>query len=290
MAKPNILFLSEKCMDELMNGPGSGMVPARDDGIDIFKFLLVTGMILAHGIQLLGVQEGACREFSRYVNLITFSGFFLAFGYVHAMRYMEGAVSWKRKLRTVLVPLGAYWASALAWAAFVEKDLSPVNLQRIVVLLDIKPYGEFLLGFSLASALFWCLRGLLARMSVLQLCLAILALLGASMVPWYKGVAKIFSGDLRELVDNYFGLFLGSPSRTLFPVIPYGVYFLLGMVLWKTRNTRRWWYWMGAGAMLPLQVYFVFSTRIPIRSRWMLSVGRHSWCPQASWGSRFSLS
>ena len=51
--------------------------------LDLFKTILVYGMVLAHVIQLIGNNIAPLRAangISIVVNLITFSGFMLAFG------------------------------------------------------------------------------------------------------------------------------------------------------------------------------------------------------------------
>jgi hypothetical protein len=49
--------------------------------LDLFKTVLTVGMIFAHVVQLADVAPGLIEHaFSVYINLITFSGFMLAFG------------------------------------------------------------------------------------------------------------------------------------------------------------------------------------------------------------------
>lgn len=59
----------------------------RSSALDIFKGLLVFGMILAHVIQILGGRNNyLLTAISNYINLISFSGFLFAFGYAQAIK------------------------------------------------------------------------------------------------------------------------------------------------------------------------------------------------------------
>jgi fucose 4-O-acetylase-like acetyltransferase len=82
----------------------------RDEGIDIFKGILIILMILAHVIQFFGSNSTVLSWLSVYVNLTTFSGFYFAFGYSSEIAYFSKEYSnvKKRMLITALKLLLAF--------------------------------------------------------------------------------------------------------------------------------------------------------------------------------------
>lgn len=51
----------------------------REKGIDLFKAILVIGMILGHVFQLLARNNQITNLIIKYINLISFSGFLFCF-------------------------------------------------------------------------------------------------------------------------------------------------------------------------------------------------------------------
>ena len=105
--------------------------PARAADLDLFKTMLVWGMITAHCIQLLAFRpKPAAMAISEVINLITFSGFMFAFGW--GLGLSRGAPkSWWARLYPVLL-LGLGTILILAEIASAQVLLSQIG--NIVIL------------------------------------------------------------------------------------------------------------------------------------------------------------
>jgi hypothetical protein len=202
----------------------------RDNSVNVFKAFLIIGMILAHCINLLTPTEGIWAIFCRGVNLITFSGFFFCFGYVYNISYLGKKVPFAKKVKSVLIPLLAFYISALSWALIVDRELDIIVLFKILSILNVPPYSEFLLAFSIMSLLFWLFQKQIARIKKTKYFLMILpAILLISLVPFYSIYPSIYIFGHLIKFDYYIGLLLGSKTNSYFPVIQYSFFFFLGI-------------------------------------------------------------
>ena len=96
-------------------------IPARSQGLDLFKTMLVVGMVIAHVLQLLTRQmPGWTERFSEFINLVTFSGFLFAMGIGLGLSG-GGSKTWWQRLKPVLMLLGAAWLSSIAFALLVDR-------------------------------------------------------------------------------------------------------------------------------------------------------------------------
>ena len=137
----------------------------RNVELDMFKLLLVIGMIAAHVFQLLYNYNGdmisnVVWKFSMFINAITFSGFLFAFGCATQLAYLRKTKD--NILRDKLVKNGirllvAFYISGFAYTAFVAHKLSPFEAIKILCLWRIPGYSEFLLSFAMLMPLVWIL-------------------------------------------------------------------------------------------------------------------------------------
>lgn len=201
----------------------------RQTSIDYMKALLVIGMIMAHSVQLLSKPKGLIWLFSTGINLITFSGFFFCFGYVFYPSYLaKPFANVKRKmLKTAWKTLLGYYIAALFSLLILSPSFSgkPYHfsangLFRLITFLEVPGFTEFLLTFFLITAVVLVFFGLFRWLSnslALTLC--------ASAVCWL--IAILLPSDLR--LDGPLGLFIGTRTHFIFPVIQYLPIFLFGL-------------------------------------------------------------
>lgn len=131
------------------------MKKERDRSIDMLKTLLVIGMILAHCIQLIGKPTPLTNAISTGVNLITFSGFLFCFGYAVSIAYLGKSKDYVKNkiIRNCIELLIVYYISGISYELFVTKQLSLIKLMKILILLHIPGYSEFLAGFFVLNLL-----------------------------------------------------------------------------------------------------------------------------------------
>lgn len=193
----------------------------RDATIDVFKGLLTLLMIAAHVIQLLGSSGHAAEALSLAANLTCFPAFVFCFGFAVHRAYLNPSSRGRnqRIAATILKILGAYYLSAGAWLLFVDKEASVGPLLDVLLFQRIPPYSEFLLAFAATLLIALPLRRALlgiASSDERTIVAACLLLLTTSM-PY----ASIQNPPL--------SLFIGSTSFTVFPVLQYFLFFLLGV-------------------------------------------------------------
>lgn len=198
--------------------------------MNVFKALLVIGMIFAHGLQFLSPDEGVFWGFSQAMNLITFSGFFFCFGYVYNIAYGNKDIARSKKLRSILLPLLAYYVSAFAYTMIGKDDFSVYTIAKIVTTIYTPPYSEFLLAFALMSLVYWILKHYIDQYKgskAFLVCTA--AIMVTSLIPFYQLYPSIqINGELTPL-DPIVGLFFGSTRVHYFPILQYSFFFLVGV-------------------------------------------------------------
>lgn len=207
----------------------------RDHAIDCFKTLLVLGMLAAHTIQLaMRTENQALLAFSRYINLVTFSGFLFSFGYVNQLAYFPKpwAEAGKRLLRNFLLTLLVYYASGLslwllqALAAGVPPE--PRALATLLLFLRVPGYSEFLLSFAMLNLFVLCLFVPIQKVVADdRLLWAVLALCALTTCVDYSRVR-----------GNLPGVFVGTTAFHAFPILQYFPYYLAGARLALPKKER----------------------------------------------------
>lgn len=207
---------------------------ARAAYLDVFKTLLVWGMITAHVIQLVGGRvkpPELANGFSDFINLVTFSGFLFAFG-VGVGLSGRGSKSWLRRLRPAAMLLAASYISAIAFVTLVEKR--PVTAELLTDLLSLRVlYGwsEFLASFFMLYLMLAVARPLFVRIAekawvlaaTIAVCLAATLLTTSTNIPLTATI-------------------VANTNYANFPLLPYMPWFLLGIRLGLDRGAIRAWY------------------------------------------------
>jgi hypothetical protein len=239
----------------------------REAWVDVFKGLLALGMIYVHVVCILGVQDySPARAASVIPAVACFPGFLFCFGYAAEIAYFSRgfARSWRRLVANGIRMLLAFYISAIAFRLLAPgPTLSAGDLWRILALLDIPSYSEFLVAFALymflAAALFRPINWLLDRPYPFWLAMALL------LVTTYIPYASIPSTHL--------GLLIGTTRTPTFPVVQFAPFFLIGAFL------RR--HAMGVGVRV-LVISAACSSVLVIVSA-MTRVAPETYPPRLSW-------
>lgn len=195
----------------------------RSSALDIFKGLLVFGMILAHIIQILGNRNDyLLSAISKYINLISFSGFLFAFGYANYFAYFSKdfqVVKW-RMFKTGLKILLAFYISGIASRIIFEKKaIHLLDIIKIILLADIPAYSEFLASFAIITLL------------ALVLFRLIKTVLSNKIYFWLLNIFLLFTTFIpyERITINQIGLLIGTNNFACFPVIQYSPLYLIGI-------------------------------------------------------------
>jgi len=201
--------------------------------LDVFKTLLVYGMIGAHVIQLLGFGLKAwTRDYVDFINLISFSGFMLAFGIGTGLQRKDGRKgSFVARLWPALMMLGAVYISSIGYVVLVEKK--PLGIGLLLDLLSMRVlfgWSEFLATFFVLYVLVALARPVFLKIgeSAVLVAMASAACLAATLVVFngaYPAVAAI----------------IGTTRFASFPLIPYLAWFLIGIYLGRKGAISNLW-------------------------------------------------
>lgn len=193
--------------------------PARAADLDLFKTMLVWGMITAHCIQLLAFRpKPAAMAISDVVNLITFSGFLFAFGWGLGLS-RDAPKTWWARLKPVLLLGLATWVSEFAYLVLVDRaKVTPDLVWNILSFSRLYGWSEFLASFFVLYAVIAVARPWLIAVGerwYLVVPAAIACLLATSIV---------VSRDIPLLAT-----LIGTTNFASFPLVPYLPWFLLGI-------------------------------------------------------------
>lgn len=208
-----------------------GATRARAEDLDLFKAMLVYGMVAAHVVQLLGFRLYAANDFSDFINLVSFSGFLFAFGLGTGLPRTGPArvrMPWQRLRPALLLLLGTY-ASSIGFVVLVERN--PLTLQLLADLFLLRRlfgWSEFLASFFVLYLLMS-----LARPALLIIANNAAALLAAIAI-CLASTQFVVSIDVPLLAT-----LIGTTSFPSFPLLPYLPWFLLGIYL-GNRQLRVW--------------------------------------------------
>lgn len=192
----------------------------RDRSIDMFKVLLVIGMIICHCIMLLKIYGIRSFIVSEYFNVITFSGFLFCFGYAVSIAYLpkiKKEIS-KKLIKNCLRMLSAFYISGIGYELLVNKGLSVSKLANILILNHMPGYSEFLAGFFVLNLLTLAFFNQFKRLlsSNIAVFITIVLSLLATHIPYHK------------VPSIQLGLILGSTKFSSFPIVQYFGYYLIG--------------------------------------------------------------
>jgi hypothetical protein len=207
----------------------------RERSIDIFKGLLVLGMVYCHTLQFFSdpqIYPNAQRIID-VVNLITFSGFVFSFGYVSQLAYYSKPFKQAapRLLMTALKTLIAFYVSGIAFRLFIDgKELEWGSIKPILLLNDMPGWSEFLSSFTylmiVGLILFLPLRWLAERKWMG------FTVAGVLLITTYFPYGSIHATQLAPLI--------GTRDFASFPVVQYFPYYLIGMLFARYRIVWEW--------------------------------------------------
>ncbi|WP_138495274.1 acyltransferase family protein [Paenibacillus pinistramenti] len=215
----------------------------RDRSIDLFKGLLVAGMVYCHCLQFFSDQQvyPAGQRWIDIINLITFSGFVFSFGYASQLAYYSKSFrrAAPRMLLTAFKMLVAFWLSGLAYRLFIDgRPLSWAGIRPVLLVEEMPGWSEFLISFAYLTlaglVLFVPLKWAVRRKAAGFLAAALL--LAATYIP-YGAIHAVKLGPL-----------IGTRDFASFPAVQYFPYYLLGMLFAKYRIGWDWRVLAGAAA------------------------------------------
>ncbi|WMT40880.1 hypothetical protein RE628_28010 [Paenibacillus sp. D2_2] len=246
----------------------------REQAIDIFKGLLVLGMVYCHSLQFfsdpLVYPNGS--YWIETINLLTFSGFVFSFGYVSELAYYSKPFrnAAPRMALAALKTLIAFYISGLAYRLFVDgREIGFATIRPILLLQDMPGWSEFLISFSYLTVagmmLFVPLRWLAERKWI-AIAVAVL-LLATTWLPY----GAIHISQLAPL--------MGTRDLASFPILQYFPYYLVGILFAKYRVVWNWkvltaagiatamfvWKWLSADALperFPPSVWWIIGSAL----------------------------
>jgi hypothetical protein len=247
-----------------MNGTPAAIFAVAPAGhrapyLDLFKTILTVGMIFAHVIQLADAVPGqVAHALSVYVNLVTFSGFMLAFGMGIGLsrRRTSAATMVSRCKMPVLLFLG-YCISSIAQLELVDgRPIESKEIIDVVLMRHLYGYSEFLATFFMLSLVTSFTRQLI--FIVCDNVWLIIAFVALSVV--------VSALDLSSPQFPFVAAIIGSHDYPSFPLAQYLPWFLLG-VRYTRRSVRiSGTIWAAAGvATLAFVSFAVLYRRAPSR-------------------------
>lgn len=197
--------------------------PGRAASLDLLKTVLVAGMISAHVVQLITEgPPGWAWVWSDFVNLVTFSGFLLAFGLgVGLSAGRARRRSLRERVVTVVKVLLAVWASSFGFLLLVEQE--PLNgwlIREVLTTEVLFGWSEFLTSFLVLYLLLAVARPVFVAVGARPrwMIAASVAGLATTMV-----TTNAYWPLIGGLVSHR-----GYPN---FPLLPYLPWFLVGIHL-----------------------------------------------------------
>lgn len=238
----------------------------RNVSIDIYKGILTAMMVLAHCLQFFVYlhETPVARLVSDYVNLTTFSGFVVAFGFVSYHAYLKKDISEVRvKIgKNAFKLLLAFYISSFAYVIFRQHAFT--GLETVIDLLLINRlagYSEFLLSFVFLVASCLLLHPLLKNLTPKKMTLLIAISLATTFVPYTS-------------VHPVIGTLIGGTNFAYFSVTQYYFLFVIGIAFAKYNII--WHKWIFSVAMLLSLLYLVVNffffapSRFPVSALFML--------------------
>ncbi|HHX60596.1 MAG TPA: hypothetical protein GX707_07760 [Epulopiscium sp.] len=196
----------------------------RDLKMDVFKGLLMIGMVWCHIIQFfVNVEQNPGMDYVMgYINAITFAGFVFTFGYTSYIAYFSKYFKdvYRKIIMASFKILGAFYISGISFRVFVEhKPISWELVKNILILKDIPGWSEFIISFALyiliAGILFYPIKRLI------EMRLLFWIIVGVLLLTTFISYEKVNSIQL--------GLLIGTTQFACFPVVQYMPLYLLGV-------------------------------------------------------------
>jgi hypothetical protein len=205
-----------------------GVYMNREYSIDIFKGLLVIGMVLVHIMQFFSdsMVSSSIHYFINYGNIITFSGFIFCFGYAVQISYMNKNFNdiWLKLLKNTIKTLTAFYISGIAFKLFIGRSpFAYETFKNVFILKDIPGWSEFLASFAYLNLV------------TLIFFLPYKKLLENKKIFWTVFTLLLFTCFIpyENVVINQLGVLIGTKNFACFPVLQYMPFYILGMYFKK---------------------------------------------------------
>ncbi|MED9821000.1 MAG: hypothetical protein U0J65_03090 [Christensenellales bacterium] len=205
----------------------------RDRSVDVGRGLLVVMMIYGHVLQFFGDAQlfPACASVVEIINLTVFPAFVFYFGMTAAMAYLTKpyARALPGMIRMGLRTYAAFVFSGVGFRVLREnKPLAAGTVRRVMTLMDVPGWSEFLMAFALYALLLAVLfKGFVFLSARPRYALAVGAVcVAACAVPY-------------DQTPIWLAPFIGGTQFSYFPVVQYMPYFLTGMVFAKAEKPVR---------------------------------------------------
>lgn len=197
-----------------------GNTTKYNGAIDCFKGILTLQMILAHCFQFYSILESekSWHFFTDYINLTTFSGFVFAFGYVGYTAYIqhESKTGIKKIIKNILRLVTAFYISSFAYVIFIEgMFFREDKILDIILIKRLAGWSEFLIAFAGVLLITIPIRKILNSNLKYLIILGCISLISCSLPT--KEIPAIF------------GVFIGGYGNAYYPVVPYYLYFIIGI-------------------------------------------------------------
>lgn len=227
--------------------------------IDCFKGILTLQMILAHCLQFyadLEVEKGWLL-LTEYINLTTFSGFVFAFGYASYSAYIQKdfTIGVKKIIKNVLRLIIAFYISSFTYVIFIEGiSFRKDRILDILLIKRLAGWSEFLIAFAgvllITIPLIRLLRHKNEKLLILPAVFSILA-------------CMVTARDRNPLI----GIFVGGYGNAYYPVIPYYLYFIIGIYFARKEIKFHWLVLLTAfmGTGYTAYTYFFVTKGWPLR-------------------------
>ena len=239
--------------------------PSRLSELDLFKSLLVVGMIATHVLQLLSRQMPPWTDrFAEFINLVTFSGFLLAMGIGLGLARSRPR-SWWSRLLPVLMLLVATYVSSFAFALLVDRERLTADLVvDVLTLRRLFGWSEFLATFFMLYVLIAVARPVLVWVG--------------SRLPALIAASALCLASCWLVVDQQLPLVatvVGTTQFASFPLLPYLPWFLVGIALGQAGGKVTVWHVVAAVAGTGWLIWGVVQTgelpgRFPPTPAWIV--------------------
>lgn len=198
----------------------------RDLSIDILKTLVVIPMVIGHFIQLLlfkfGIANTILVNIASYINLVSFSCFYFAFGYSVSIAYLSKPKHFIRpKLISNFIKLicGLY-ISSICFVLFIFEKPSFSSIMKMLTIRYVAGYSEFLWAFIFTiPIIYYFKKYLLQAANWKVLLVSTIICFSFTAIPYHY------------IKENIIGIFIGTTNYACFPIIQYFPCFLTGIYL-----------------------------------------------------------
>ncbi|MBR3794968.1 MAG: hypothetical protein IKK34_02905 [Clostridia bacterium] len=233
----------------------------RDKSIDVGRGLLVLLMVYCHVLQFYGDSQifSLVGLLIDGINMTVFPTFVFYFGMTAVLAYLRKPYlrALPGMVKTSMRAYGAFVVSGVGFRILREgKALGPGTVRRVMQLLDIPGWSEFLIAFALYGLLLivlFPLLGALSRRPVVSLFAGAACVACCVLVPYGK-------------VPTRLALLIGGRDFSYFPVVQYMPYFLAGMVFAQgDKRTRRQMLLLAVLCTTAGAAYWVADGRMPSR-------------------------